>query len=154
MFSLACNLLKMNAYSNDFEKILLAKNPCDCSQMRSNHIAANVNAPNHFIFNKLKRYQKSDIKDIGQRYQLVRCYEISKTTVSFRYQLKRLCDVLRWSVSLRCQLVHRYDVSNWSQFLLGTKAVHFSGTSGGSASLNYQLVCRYSISKTSVSFRY
>ena len=58
----------------------------------------------------------------------------------------------------------RDDVSAWSrtlklvpkrgQFLLGTKAVHFSQTSGGSASLKYQLVCRYNISKTSVSSRY
>ena len=27
MFSLACNLLKMDAYSNDFQKIYLDKNP-------------------------------------------------------------------------------------------------------------------------------
>ena len=31
MFSLACNLLKIDAYCNDFEKIFLAKNPCDCN---------------------------------------------------------------------------------------------------------------------------
>ena len=35
------------------------------------------------------------------RYQLVRCYNVSKTSVSFRYQLWRLCDMLSWSVSLR-----------------------------------------------------
>ena len=29
MISLACNVLKMDAYSNDFEKIFPAKNPCD-----------------------------------------------------------------------------------------------------------------------------
>ena len=63
-----------------------------------------------FIFNKSKRYQRSDINDNGQRYQLVRCYDVSKTSVSFRYQLKCLCDVLSCSVSLRYQLVHRYDV--------------------------------------------
>ena len=67
-----------------------------------------------FIFNKSKRYQILDIKDNGQRYQLVRCYEVSKALVSFRYQLKRICDVVSWSFSLRYQLVHRYDVSNWS----------------------------------------
>ena len=65
-------------------------------------------------FNKLKRYQKSDIKVNGQRYQLVHCYDVSKTSVSFKYQSKRLCDVLSWSVSLWYQLVHCYDVSNWS----------------------------------------
>ena len=36
MFLLACNLLKMDDYSNDFEKVFLARNPCDCNQMRSN----------------------------------------------------------------------------------------------------------------------
>ena len=46
------------------------------------------------------------------RYQLVRCYNISKTSVSFSYQLRPLCGVLRWSVSLRYQLVHCYDLSN------------------------------------------
>ena len=151
-----------------------------------------------FIFNKSKRYQRSDIKDNGQGYQLVHCYDISKASFSFRYQLKRLCDFLSWSVSLRYQLVYRYDVSNWSrffdvpvrrrknvsnrsvlltyrlrrrddvsawsrtlklvpkmdQFLLGIKTVHFSRTCGGLASLRYQLVRRYNISKTSVSSRY
>ena len=53
-----------------------------------------------FIFNKTKKYQISDIKDNDQRYQLVRCYDISKTSVSFRYQWKRLCDVLNCSISL------------------------------------------------------
>ena len=41
-----------------------------------------------------------------------------------------------------------------SQFVLGTKAVLSSWTSGGSASLRYQPVGRYNISQTSVSFRY
>ena len=50
MFSLACNLLKMDACFSDFEKMFLAKNPCDCNQMRSNQIAANTNALNHFHF--------------------------------------------------------------------------------------------------------
>ena len=50
MFSLACNFLKMDACSNDFEKIFLAKNLCDYNQMRSNQIAANINALNHFHF--------------------------------------------------------------------------------------------------------
>ena len=67
-----------------------------------------------FVFNKPKRYHRWDIKDSGQRCQHVRCYDVSKTSVSFRCQLKRFFDVLSWSVSLRYQLVHRYDVSNWS----------------------------------------
>ena len=66
-----------------------------------------------------KNYQNDiskwpDIKDDDQRFQVVRRYGVSKTSVSFRYQLRRLCDVLSWSVSLRYQLVRRYDVSNWS----------------------------------------
>ena len=48
MFSLASNLLKMDAYSNDFEKIFLAKKLCNCNQIRANQIAASVNALNHF----------------------------------------------------------------------------------------------------------
>ena len=67
-----------------------------------------------FILNKSKRYQRSDIKDNGKRHQLVRCYDVSKRSVSFSYQLKRLCNVLRWSVWLRYQFVHRYNVSDWS----------------------------------------
>ena len=50
MFSLACNLLKMDAYSNDFEKIFLVKKNCDCNHIRSNQVAASVNALNHFHF--------------------------------------------------------------------------------------------------------
>ena len=67
-----------------------------------------------FVFNKLKRYQISDIEDIGQRYQLVYSCKVLNTSVSFRYQLKRLYDVLSWSVSLRYQFVHHHNVSNWS----------------------------------------
>ena len=44
--SLACNLLKMGIYFNNFKKNVLGKNPV----MRLNQIAANVNAPNHFHF--------------------------------------------------------------------------------------------------------
>ena len=133
-----------------------------------------------FIFNKWKRYQRSDIKYNGQRYLLLRCYDISKPSFSFRYQLKRLCGALSWLVSLvpvgtllqrlklvgfiyvtvkrrknisdrstllMYQLRRRDDVSTWSrtfklvtkmgQFLLGTKAVYFSGTSSGSVTLKY-----------------
>ena len=50
MFSLAWNLLKMDACSNNFEKMFLARNPCECNQMRSNQIAANINTLNHFHF--------------------------------------------------------------------------------------------------------
>ena len=50
IFSLTSNLLKMDAYSNDFQKIFLAKNPCDCNQIKSNQIAVSANALNHFDF--------------------------------------------------------------------------------------------------------
>ena len=113
MFSLACNLLKIDAYSDDFGKIFLAKNPCDCNQIRSNQISVSANALNHLFF------QSKGIKDNYWRYQLVRCYDISKTLVSFRYQLKCLCDVLSWSVSLSYRLVHRYT-SQIGRFYLRT----------------------------------
>ena len=48
MFSLACNLLKLDAYSNDFKKLFLAKNLCNFNQIRSNQIAASLNVLNHF----------------------------------------------------------------------------------------------------------
>ena len=47
MFPLACNLLKKDAYFNDFQKIFLAKNPLDC-QISLNQIVASVNTMNHF----------------------------------------------------------------------------------------------------------
>ena len=52
IFSLTCNLVKMDVYySNDFQKIFLARNPTfDCNQIRSNQIAAGVNDLNHFHF--------------------------------------------------------------------------------------------------------
>ena len=50
MFSLACNLLKMDAYSNDFQKTFLAKNRCDSKQIISNQIVASVNILNDFHF--------------------------------------------------------------------------------------------------------
>ena len=50
IFSLTFKLLKMDAYSSDFQKKVLAKNPGDCNQIRSNQIAASVNALNYFHF--------------------------------------------------------------------------------------------------------
>ena len=47
---LACNLLNMDAYSNDDQKIFLAKKLCDCNHVRSNQIAGSVNALKHFHF--------------------------------------------------------------------------------------------------------
>ena len=66
-----------------------------------------------------KNYQNDiskwpDIKDDDQKFQVVRRYSVSKTSVSFTYQLKLLCDVLSWFVWLKYQLMRRYDVSNWS----------------------------------------
>ena len=50
MFSLACNLLKMDARSNDFEALFIVKNPSGCNQMTSNQVGTNINALNHFHF--------------------------------------------------------------------------------------------------------
>ena len=50
IFSLTWNLVKMDAYSIDFQKIFPGMNPCDCDQIRSNQIATGVNALNHFHF--------------------------------------------------------------------------------------------------------
>ena len=49
-FPLTCNLLKMDAYSNDLQNIFLAKNPSDYNQIRSNQTVARINALNHFHF--------------------------------------------------------------------------------------------------------
>ena len=50
MFSLACNLLKMDSYSNDFQIVFLAKNPIDCNQIISNQIVGGLKALNKFHF--------------------------------------------------------------------------------------------------------
>ena len=50
MFLLACNVLKMDDYYNNFQKNFLAKNPGDCNQIRPNQIAATENSLNHFHF--------------------------------------------------------------------------------------------------------
>ena len=94
MFSLACNLIISDQIREQLVQILL----------------------NIFISKNYLNYisKRPDIKDDDQRYQGVRHYGVSKTSVTFRYQLKGLCDVLSWSVSLRYQLVRRYEVSNWS----------------------------------------
>ena len=76
---------------------------------RSDHIREHVVQTPWSIFiskndqNDISKWP--DIKDDNLRCQVVCCYSVLKTSVSFRYQLKRLCDVLSWSVSLRCQLV-------------------------------------------------
>ena len=77
--------------------------------------------------------------------QVRHCRNVSNRSILLTYQLRRCDDVSAWFRMLK--LVTKMD-----QFLLGTKAVHFSQTSGGSASLRYQLIRHYDISKTSVSF--
>ena len=102
---------------------------------------------------------------------------VSRWSVSLRYQLVHRYNVSNWSGFFHVTLKHGRNVSNRSdqlgrfdnvsawfsalksvtkmgQFLLGVKAVHFLQTSGGSASLRYQLVRCYNISKTWVSFSY
>ena len=49
-FLLTCNLLKMDTYSNDFQKTFLAKNRYDCNRIRSDQIAASANALSYFHF--------------------------------------------------------------------------------------------------------
>ena len=58
MFSLACNLLKMDTYSNNFQNIFLAKNPCDC-QIRSNQIVASAEYYEQFPL----LINRKDVKD-------------------------------------------------------------------------------------------
>ena len=128
MFSSACNLLKMDAYSNDFQEIVLAKNPCYCHQIRSNQ---RVNVLNHFHFYKLKflkkTYQsnqtsKMATKDTRQyvaatpqpvETSLQSVTLVSLTQVAVGKSLRRLklvgfiyVPVRRWK-----------DVSNWSVLL-------------------------------------
>ena len=50
IFSLTFKLLRIDAYSSDFQKKVLSKNPGDCNQIRPNQIAASVNALNYFHF--------------------------------------------------------------------------------------------------------
>ena len=63
MFSLICNLLKMDAYSNGFQKIFRARSFCDCKQISSHQIAASVMLCAIYIFNESKMCQK----DISKR---------------------------------------------------------------------------------------
>ena len=79
--------------------------------------------------------------------QVRHCRNVSNRSILLTYQLRLCDDFSAWFRTLK--LITKMD-----QFLLGTKAVHFSQTSGGSASLKYQLVRCYNISKTSVSFSY
>ena len=76
--------------------------------------------------------------------QVRHCRNVSNRSILLTYQLRRCDDFSAWFRTLK--LITKMD-----QFLLGTKAVHFSQTSGGSASLRYQC---YNISKTSVSLSY
>ena len=76
--------------------------------------------------------------------QVRHCRNVSNRSILLTYQLRLCDDFSAWFRTLK--LITKMD-----QFLLGTKAVHFSQTSGGSASLRYQC---YNISKTSVSLSY
>ena len=94
------------------------------------------------------RYQLRCLKLVEFFYVPVRhCKNVSDRSVLLTYQLRRCDDLSAWSTTLKL-------VTKMGQFLLGTKAVYFSQTYGGSTSLRYQLVRRYNISKTPVSFSY
>ena len=67
----------------------------------------------YFVLLRTIHFHSMSGGSFSLKYQLVPCYNVSKTSVSFRSQFWRLCDVLSWSVSLRYQLVRRYDASNW-----------------------------------------
>ena len=101
MFSLVCNLLKMNACSNDFEKIFLAKNPCDWNQMKSNQIAAISTLWTIFIFNKSERRLRR-LKLVGFfTYQLQKRKNVSNRFILWTYQLRCCDDVSALSRTLK-----------------------------------------------------
>ena len=125
----------MDAYYNDFQRTFLAKNPCDCNQIRSNQIAASINALNHFI-------NRKDIKDHISRIMaeipagtLLRCVKdvsliyvpvetflqrvkmVSLTYVPFGTSLRRLRLVGFIYVPVR----HGDDVTAWSWTLILVK---------------------------------
>ena len=79
--------------------------------------------------------------------QVRHCRNVSNRSILLTYQLRRCDDFSAWFRTLK--LITKMD-----QFLLGTKAVHFSQTSGGSASFKYQLLRCSNISKVSLSFSY
>ena len=92
-----------------------------------------------FIFNKLKRYQRSDIKDSG--------YEISKASVSVRCQLK---------VSATCcvgqsHLATSLNIATTSQIgrFFYVPVRHRKNVSNRSVLLTYQLRCRDDVSALS-----
>ena len=132
-FLLACNLLKMDAYSRKFVLVRTPVISTTCDQIRQQLIKI---LQTIFIFNKSKRFQRSDIKINGQRYQLVRCHDISKRSVPFRYMSRRLYDVSSWLVPIgtswyvfaTSQVRHSYLGNSWDvgvtsqigRFYLGT----------------------------------
>ena len=50
------DLLKLDAYSKNFKKTFLAKNPCDCYHIKSSRIAGSVNDLNYFHFSQTKKF--------------------------------------------------------------------------------------------------
>ena len=103
------------------------------------------------IFNKSKRYQKLDIKDNGQRYQLVRCYNVTKTSLSFRYQLNRLCNVLVGQSHLGTSwyITTTYQISRVFYVPLGRR----KNVSDRSVLLTYQLIRRDDLAAWSWTFK-
>ena len=134
------------------------------------------------IFNELRRYQRSVIKENGQdtsQYVATTSKDVSIIYVPVETSLQRVKLVSLTYVPAG----HRYDVSNWlvifkyqrdiaktsqigpsywrtswdivsDDFLGGVLGSTFFGISDGSVSWSYQLVRRCNVSKMSVSFRY
>ena len=100
----------MDAYSNEFKKTVLSWS---------------VSLRYHLGY----RYDVSNWSSFF--YVSVRhCRNVSNRSDLLTYQVRRCDDVSACSRTLK-------SVTKMGQFLLGTKAVHFSQTSGGSVSLKY-----------------
>ena len=92
IFSLACNLLKLDAYSNYFQLVFLLR--------------ILVSATRSAQKRQLLVYQRPDIKDNDKKYQLVRCYNVLNTVVAFGYKksLRRVKMVSLTQVPVRTSL--------------------------------------------------
>ena len=143
LFSLGCNLLKMDVYSNDFQKIFLAKNLCDC-QIRSNQILScqcKCYEPFPFLIDQISKITTKDISQsvattfqrrqsqldfrknvsatclVGQSH-LGTSWYITRTSQIGRFCLRTSETSQRRfnrSVLLTYQLRRRDDVSTWSR---------------------------------------
>ena len=132
IFPLTCNLLEMDAYSNDFQKIFPAKNSFDCNQIRSNSSYCNCSEPFSFLINQkdikdhlskimaqeppstlLPRLIDVSLIQVPVEMSLQRVKLVSLTQLPFGTSLQRLLLVGFLYVPVR----PRKNVSNWSVLL-------------------------------------